>query len=649
MITFEKEQIMSKKEFKPYVPADSVTKEMTVFSIILGCILAVIFGGANAYLGLRVGLTISASIPAAVVSMGIVRKIFKRDSILENNMVQTIGSAGESLAAGAIFTMPALFIWAKEGLTDMPSMLDIGIIAFCGGVLGVLLMIPLRNALIVQEHGTLGYPEGTACAEVLMAGEQGGSKSSMVFAGLGISAVYKFIADGLKLFPSEINWTIPAYKGAGFGLNILPALTGVGYICGAKVSSYMFSGGVLAWLVIMPLIVLFGSDAVIFPAEISVAEVWKTAGTGGIWGNYVRYIGAGALIAGGVISLVKSLPTIITTFAKAFKSYGKNQGNEGAVIRTEQDISMKAILIGCVAVAMFMWLYPGIPVSLLSAFLILVFGFFFATVSSRMVGVIGSSNNPVSGMAIATLLFATLILKATGNTGASGMVGAIAIGSVICIVAAMAGDISQDLKCGFLVGATPRKQQYGELLGSFASAIAIGAILYLLNAAYGFGSEELGAPQAMMMKMVVEGVMNGTLPWALVFTGVFIAVVIQLLGLPVLPIAIGIYLPISLSAPIMVGGLVRLIVEKMKYRNNDEKENAIQSGVLYSSGMIAGEGILGIILAVLAIIKIKGVAISEMINLSNIINLGSVGGIAFFTLLTVSFFIFAFAGKKTDK
>lgn len=638
---------MNKKEFKPYISADKATSEITLFSVILGCILAVVFGGANAYLGLRVGLTISASIPAAVVSMGIVRKIFKRDSILENNMVQTIGSAGESLAAGAIFTMPALFIWAKEGLTNMPSMIDIGIIAFCGGVLGVLLMIPLRNALIVQEHGTLGYPEGTACAEVLMAGEHGDSKSAVVFAGLGISGIYKFIADGLKLFPSEINWTIPAYKGAGFGLNILPALTGVGYICGAKVSSYMFSGGVLAWLVIMPLIVLFGSDAVIYPADISVAEVWATSGTGGIWGNYVRYIGAGALIAGGVISLVKSLPTIINTFSKAFKLYGKGQGNEDKVIRTEQDISIKTIVIGCLAVAVFMWLYPGIPVSFLSALLILVFGFFFATVSSRMVGVIGSSNNPVSGMAIATLLFATLILKATGNTGSSGMVGAIAIGSVICIVSAMAGDISQDLKCGFLIGATPRKQQYGELIGSFVAAIAIGAILYLLNAAYGFGSEELGAPQAMMMKMVVEGVMNGNLPWALVFTGIFIAAVIQMLGLPVLPIAIGIYLPISLSAPIMVGGIIRWVVEKLKYKDAESKENAVQSGVLYSSGMIAGEGIVGIILAVLAVLKVNGKAVSEFINISNIVDIGSIGGIIFFALLVASFFLFAAKGSKT--
>ena len=254
---------MEEKKFQPYIPADKVVPEFTVFSVILGALLAVLFGGANAYLGLRVGMTVSASIPAAVISMGVIRFIFKRDSILENNMVQTIGSAGESLAAGAIFTMPALFMWAADGLCDMPSLIDIGLIALCGGVLGVLMMIPLRSALIVKEHGNLGYPEGTACAEVLMAGEEGGAKASTVFCGLGIAAAYKFVADGLKLFPSEVDWTIPSYKGSGFGVDVLPALAGVGYICGPRISSYMFAGSTIAWFVLMPMIALFGSDLVI--------------------------------------------------------------------------------------------------------------------------------------------------------------------------------------------------------------------------------------------------------------------------------------------------------------------------------------------------------------------------------------------------
>ena len=630
---------MEEKKFQPYVPADKVVPEFTVFSVVLGALLAIVFGGANAYLGLRVGMTVSASIPAAVLSMGAIRFIFKRDSILENNMVQTIGSAGESVAAGAIFTMPALFMWAAEGLCDMPSVVEIGLIALCGGVLGVLMMIPLRSALIVQEHGKLGYPEGKACAEVLMAGEEGGSRASTVFWGLGIAAVYKFVTGGLKLFPSEVEYGIDAYKGSAVGVDVLPALAGVGYICGPRISSYMFAGSTLAWFVLMPLITLFGSDLVIYPADVSVAELWATGGTGAIWGKFIRYIGAGALAAGGIISLIKSLPMIVRTFAAAFKSYGK--GTAGT-LRTEQDISMKVVLAVCLLIAVFMWLFPAIPVSFLGALIVLVFGFFFATVSSRMVGLIGSSNNPVSGMAIATLLISTIALKASGSTGSEGMVGAIAIGSVICIIAAIAGDTSQDLKTGFLLGATPKKQQYGELIGVCVSAVAIGAILYLLNAAWGFGTDELGAPQAMMMKMVVEGVMGGKMPWTLVFTGVFLAVVIEILGLPVLPVAIGIYLPIHLNAAIMLGGLVRLFVEKRKYASEKEKSDSIQSGILYTSGMIAGEGVVGILLAMFAVAKVNT-------DISDKVNLGNIGGLVCFALLLLSILYFCSKGRKAAK
>ena len=417
---------VEEKKFQPYIPADRVVPEFTIFSIILGVVLAIVFGGANAYLGLRVGMTVSASIPAAVISMGVIRFVFKRDSILENNMVQTIGSAGESVAAGAIFTMPALFMWAADGLCEMPSLVEIGLIALCGGVLGVLMMIPLRSALIVKEHGTLGYPEGKACAEVLMAGEAGGAKSSTVFAGLGIAAVYKFIADGLKLFPSEVDYTIKAYKGSGAGIDVLPALAGVGYICGARVASFMFSGSVLAWFVLMPLIALFGSDLIIYPATMTVAELWADGGTWNLWDSFIRYIGAGALAAGGIIRLAKSLPMILTTFKAAFKDYGK--GGNGT-LRTEQDIPMKVVLLACLGIAVFMWLFPSIPVSLLGALIILLFGFFFATVASRMVGMIGSSNNPVSGMSIATLLIATIILKLMGQELLS-----MAVGIALCVL-----------------------------------------------------------------------------------------------------------------------------------------------------------------------------------------------------------------------
>ena len=630
---------MEKNKFQPFIPADRIVPEFTVFSVVLGIVLAIIFGGANAYLGLRVGMTVSASIPAAVISMGVIRFIFKRDSILENNTVQTIGSAGESLAAGAIFTMPALFMWAAEGLTEMPSLIEIGLIALCGGILGVMMMIPLRSALIVKEHGTLGYPEGKACAEVLMAGEEGGSRASTVFAGLGIAAVYKFIADGLKLFPSEVDYTINAYKGSGAGVDVLPALAGVGYICGPRVSSYMFAGSTLAWFVLMPMIALFGSDLVIYPATMTVSELWADGGTWNLWDSFIRYIGAGALAAGGIISLIKSLPMIVTTFVAAFKDYGK--GSTGT-LRTEQDISMKVVLIVCLAVAAFMWLFPSIPVSPIGAIIILIFGFFFATVSSRMVGMIGSSNNPVSSMSIATLLIATITLKATGSTGAEGMVGAIAIGSVICIIAAIAGDTSQDLKTGFLLGATPKKQQTAELIGVCVSAIAIGAILYLLNAAWGFGSEELGAPQAMMMKMVIEGVMGGDLPWALVFVGVFIAVFLEVLGLPVLPIAIGVYLPFHLNAGIMLGGVVRWVVEKRKYASEKAQNEAVQSGVLYASGLIAGEGLVGILLAVFAVLGLST-------DISGIVNLGNIGALVCFGLLLASFVLFANKAAKETK
>ena len=643
---------MEEKKFQPYVPADKVMPEFTVVSIVLGAILAIVFGGANAYLGLRVGMTVSASIPAAVISMGVIRKILRRDSILENNMVQTIGSAGESVAAGAIFTLPALFMWAKEGLCDVPSLVEIGLIALCGGVLGVLMMIPLRSALIVKEHGVLAYPEGQACAEVLIAGEEGGAKASTVFSGLGIAAIYKFIADGLKVFPSEITYDIPAYKGSGIGIDVLPALAGVGYICGVKVSSYLFAGGVLGWFVIMPLMALFGGDLVLFPAEVTVNElIAAPGGVSNLWGSFLRYIGAGAVACGGVLSLIKSLPLIVRTFKDAMSDYGKGRSN--STLRTEQDISMKVVLLGILIVAVVMWLVPAIPLNLFTALIVIVFGFFFATVSSRMVGLIGSSNNPVSGMAIATLLISTLLLKATGNDGINGMIAAIVIGGVICVIAAIAGDTSQDLKTGFLVGATPKKQQIGELIGVAVSAVAIGAILYLLSMAWGgYGSEDLPAPQAVLMKMIVEGVMGGNLPWNLVFVGVFIALVVEVLGIPVLPFAIGLYLPIYLSVPMMLGGLLRWYLEKRKYASEKEMDNTVQSGVLYSSGLIAGEGIVGILLAVLAVIPMglnaegKTLYLSDKINLGEIFSIGNIGGLICFALILFSIYFFAIKDSK---
>ncbi len=633
-------------EFKPYIPADKVIPELTVTATILGIILAVIFGGANAYLGLRVGMTVSASIPAAVISMGIIRVIMKRDSILENNMVQTIGSAGESLAAGAIFTLPALFMWAAESGDAVPSLTEIALISIVGGLLGVLFMIPLRSALIVQEHGTLPYPEGTACAEVLMAGEEGGSKASVVFSGLGIAAVYKFIADGFKIFPSEVDFQINSYKGSGIGMDVLPALLGVGYICGPQVSSYLLAGGTVAWFVIMPLIVLFGGDTLLYPADVSVTELFNTAGTWGIWSKYIRYIGAGAVAAGGIISLIKSLPLIIKTFKDAMKVYGKKGG---AVNRLNTDLPMNLVILGIGVIAIVMWLIPTIPVSLVGAIIIIVFGFFFATVSSRMVGLVGSSNNPVSGMGIATLLIATIIFKATGTIGMEGMIASIVVGSVICIIAAISGDTSQDLKTGYIVGATPKKQQIGELIGVIASALAIGGVLYLLNAAWGYGSSELPAPQATLMKMVVEGVMGGNLPWTLVFVGVGIAIVVEILQIPVLPFAVGLYLPIHLSTPMMVGGAIKWFLDRKKPAGETpiQHKEKIERGILYSSGLIAGEGIVGILLAVFAIIKIGEKSLGDILNFSGVINLGNWGGLIIFAIFSYTLVI-ASKGKKKN-
>ena len=630
-----------KNEFKPYIPADRVMPELTVTSIVMGMLLAVIFGAANAYLGLRVGMTVSASIPAAVISMGIIRVILRKDSILENNLVQTIGSAGESLAAGAIFTMPALFLWAEEGLCDMPSLVEITLIALCGGVLGVLFMVPLRNALIVKEHETLLYPEGTACADVLLAGEEGGANASTVFSGMGLAAAFKFVVDGLKVLPSDVAFAFKSFKGE-VGMEVYPALLGVGYIVGPQIASYMFVGSVIGWMVIIPLICLFGPDTWLYPADVgkTIADLYAAGGAAKIWSTYVKYIGAGAIATGGIISLIKSLPLIITTFRDSIKSMkgGKNTNTA----RTAQDLPMQMILFGIVAMILIIWVVPAIPVTLLGAAIIVVFGFFFATVSSRMVGLVGSSNNPVSGMAIATLLIATMSIKASGKTGIDGMTAAIAIGSVICIVAAIAGDTSQDLKTGYLLGATPKKQQMGEIIGVVVSGLAIGGVLYLLNAAWGYGGAEVPAPQATLMKMIVEGIMGGNLPWNLVFIGVFLAIALEILRVPVMPFAIGLYLPIYLNASIMIGGVVRMFMDRRKNVDEETKTKQTTDGTLYCAGMIAGEGLVGILLAIFAVFGIN-VSIGESVNFGNI------GGVVLMVIMILCLLKFSLWKKSKEK
>ena len=568
---------------------DTSVVEFSITSIILGVLLAVLFGGANAYLGLRVGMTVSASIPAAVISMGIIRVLLRKDSILESNMVQTIGSAGESVAAGAIFTLPVLFMWAEEGISGFPGYMEITAICICASILGILFMVPLRNALIVKEHMTLPYPEGTACAKVLVAGKEKKSEASWVFIGLVIAGIYKFIVDGVRLFGSQIHYEFKKLKGAGIGVDVLPALISVGYICGFRIASFMLAGGIISWLALMPVISMFGNDIVLFPGDVLIGSMTSNQ----LWSNYIRYIGAGAVAAAGIISLVKSLPMLCNAFVSSFSKENRKFQAEGG--RSERNIPMKWIIILVAVISLFIWLAPNIPVNFLGTILIIIFGFFFATVSSRMVGLVGSSNNPVSGMTIATLIISAVAMKMSGMGSAAAMTGTIAVGSIICIISAIAGDTSQDLKTGYILGATPMKQQIGEIIGVIAASLSISGVLYLLNNAWGYGSKELSAPQATLMKLVVEGVMEGNLPWNLILVGVAIAVAVELMGIESLPFAVGMYLPIHLSMGIMIGGIIRRIVEKVR-------KSGVERGILFTSGMIAGEGLVGILLAFMEVL-----------------------------------------------
>lgn len=620
-------------KFRPYIPDEQITPELTATSIATGIILAVIFSAANAYLGLRVGMTVSASIPASVMAMGIIRVALRKNSILESNIVQTIGSAGESLAAGSIFTLPALFLWASEGRGERPSILFMTLIALLGGILGVLFMVPLRNALIVKEHATLPYPEGTACAEVLLAGEKKGAGASVIFSGMGFSAIMKFIIDGLKLVSGEISLSIKGYAGQ-IGTQIYPAVMSVGYICGAKISSYLLAGGILSWLIIIPLLVLGGESTVIYPETVAIGEIFSKGGAVAVWNTYIRYIGGGALAFGGIISLIKSFPLIIKTFTDGVKNIvGRKQASNK---RTEKNIAIHVVLLLVFVLTLIIWILPIIPVSFVGAVAVVLFAFFFATVSSKMVGLVGSSNNPISGMAIAGLIITTVVLKSSGHNGISAMTASVTIGTLICIASAVAGDTSQDLKTGYLLGATPIKQQIGEIIGIAAASFAISGTLYLLEGAWGFGSEQLAAPQAMLMKLIVEGVIEESLPWTLVLIGGFIALIAELVGIPVLPFSIGVYLPIQLSGCIMAGGIIKFLSDKI---NKAPDSN----GVLFCSGMIAGEGIVGILLAMTAVFGVdKRMDLAEILQIPKV--LSDFGGLLAF--LITAFALLKFSLKR---
>lgn len=642
-----------KANFKPYISANDFIPEFTLKAIILGSLFGIIFGAATVYLGLKVGLTVSASIPIAVLSISVIKK-FGKATILENNMVQTIGSAGESVAAGVVFTIPALLF--LPGGSEYFQYFQIFVLALVGGILGVLFMIPLRRSIIVKEHGNLPFPEGTACADVLVAGEKGGKLAQKVFYGLGIAFLYKTLMSLFGLWkdvPRYIFSKTSALPNGTVTGEITPELLGVGYIIGPKIAGIMVGGGVLSWLVLIPLITLLGDSmtTVFAPATKLISEMSAAE----IWSNYIRYIGAGAVTFGGVVTLIRSFPTIINAFKDSFKDLRDNKSNSKVEkIRTEKDIPLIYVLVGSVILVILMVAIPSIPTNLLSSIMIVVFGFFFVTVSSRIVGLIGSSSNPISGMTIATLMATALIFVAVGWTGDVYQPIVLVVGSIVCIASANAGATSQDLKTGYIVGATPVKQQIGLLIGVFASVLVIGYTIILLNDILVIGSDQLPAPQATLMATVIKGLLSQNLPWGLVLVGMGIAAVMELSGVRSLPFAVGAYLPLSVSSPIFLGGLVKMIVDKIK--KADESESDIGPGALLSSGLIAGGALTGILIA-----SLKGwiwetnasgveISVADKLNTGLGESLGITGDlISLIIFLGLATILFAFAMSKNKE
>jgi putative OPT family oligopeptide transporter len=595
-------------DFQPYVPEDTSYKDWTLKGVIVGAIFGVVFGSANAYLGLHVGLTISTAIPLAVIAVAVFKvltPILGKSSILDSNIAQTTGSASSSLASGLIFTIPALFLWGFN-----PSIFKMGSLAFLGGILGVLFMIPLRRALIVREHGVLPYPEGTAAAQVLISAEEGGAKAKNIFIGLGIGAVYTTCVRFLHLWPEKIHLHLPILKKAKFGGEPMPALLGVGYILGPRIAAIMVAGGLLSWLGVIPLIAYFGENlnVPLFPEKIlPIADMTPEQ----IWDKYIRVIGAGAVAVAGIITVIKSIPTMYTALKMGIKdvSLRKNRA-QAERKRTQTDLPITVLGLGVLAVIGILVISPqtlgmdtSILIRVIAAVCIAIFAFCFVTVSSRIVGMVGVTSNPTSGMTIVTLLGTSLVFYALGWTDAIGQATALTIGTVVAVSASIAGDISQDLKAGYIIGATPKRQQASELIGVITSAFAIAAVVWLLGEAFTFGSEALAAPQATLMKTVIEGVLGGDLPWGLVLIGGSFAIVAELLGVPSLPFAVGIYLPLSTMTPIYVGGMLRYFVEKRAGDNLELKKKRGEKGVLLGSGFIAGEGIAMVGVAAYAFIK----------------------------------------------
>ncbi len=597
----------NQQDFQPFVGPSQSLAEVTWKAIILGIIISVVFGVANAYLGLKFGMTVSASIPAAVISMAVLRILFHKVTVLENNIVQTVGSAGESLAAGIIFTIPAFFIWSADqtlaaaGYFHQISKMQIFWLSMLGGGLGILLMIPLRKYLVDREHGRLAFPEGTACAEIIVAGDEGGSKARLVFTGIGLGALYKILMNMLKTWSESVNYDFQRFlKGGTIGIDATPALLGVGYIIGPRIAALMLSGAVLGYLGIGPLIAFIGDQipgVIISPGDIPISEMDSSQ----LRNFYIKYLGVGAVAVGGFVSLIKSFPVIISSFSKGFGQLLGKTNDTQAAPRTDRDISMKWVLLAVAAIVVAIWLLPGTELGILGVIVAVLFGFFFVVVAARIVGIVGSSSSPVSGMTIATLLVTCLILVYFGVSGVHGMVTAMSVGTIVCIAVCMSGDIAQDLKTGYLLGATPWKQQLTEFVGLFFPAIAMGFTIYFLNEAFGFVQIEgstrppLLAPQANVMATVVRGVMNANLPWLPIIVGGMVALAVELLGVSSLPFAIGLYLPLSLSTPIMTGGLVALLIKKWSRREDHKKKN--ENGVLFASGLVAGDALIGVVVA----------------------------------------------------
>lgn len=630
---------MSEQKFQPFVPDDSKMPEFTIKSVLVGAAFGIIFGASTVYLALKAGLTVSASIPIAVIAITLGRW-FLKTTILENNIIQTTGSAGESIAAGVVFTLPGFLFLSEKDSSQFFNYFTILTLAIFGGILGTLMMIPLRRSLIVKEHGTLPYPEGTACASVLKAGERGGDFAKTAFMGLGFAFAYAIlqkifhvIAETPFWMTKQANKFFPSAKISG---EITPEYLGVGYIIGPKISGVLVAGGVIAWFAFTPLM------ASLVPADTIALQLVKlgylgsmdvAGGPGGwdpvahsfadystaIYRAYIRQIGAGAVAAGGFITLIKTIPTIVSSFKSSIGSIKKQDGVPVEVKRTERDLNIKIVGFGSLALVVLMAILPQVPgdnigSKLLLGLLVVIFGAFFVTVSSRIVGLIGSSNNPISGMTIATLMGTCLIFIAVGWTGKVFEPMALVVGSMICIAAANAGATSQDLKTGYIVGATPKYQQIALFVGAIVSSIAIGATIKVLDTptaemmaqgiTHAIGTDAYPAPQGTLMATLIKGILSFNLDWQFVLVGVFIAITMELCGIKSLSFAVGLYLPLSTTLPIFIGGAIRGIVDLKKRKSGEvltAEEEDLGKGNLFATGLVAGGALAGVLVAILSV------------------------------------------------